>query len=359
MATAPVRGRAIAESPAVAVTLGRGHVASRPPRGPSQQRQICCNVTSPSQHRCIAVQTGNRFQQWPARRNRGHERVETLALRPGLSLVLSRYDAGVERHFHYAEPQDMVGIGFHLKGGSRFSVEKSRFETQPFEAWAGTAPRGAESKFRLPEHGFQTVVLRFTPAGLQDLLPRQGPDTRGLREMARFASERVSFDRLAPLDRGTGQYLEAMFDTPYSGAARTLFLESCALGLLANQIDKATQREAPAAAGVSPTLRRRLATARDYLDTHFTNPPTIRALARIAGTNEFSLKRGFRAVFGVTVFGYVRQRRMESAMALLRAGRSVSETAQLAGYACPRSFALAFRRHFGALPSAVSRRVPI
>ncbi|MEO1081321.1 MAG: AraC family transcriptional regulator [Pseudomonadota bacterium] len=301
---------------------------------------------------------GNRSQLWPARHTRGNERVETLPLRPGLSLVLSRYDAGEERRFRYVEPEDMFGIGFHLKGGSRFSVEGSRFETQPFDTWVGTAPRGAESKFRLPEHGFQTVALRFAPAALQDLLPQHGSDTHSLREMARFASERVVFDRLAQLDHGTCQYLEAMFATPYTGSARTLFLESCALGLLANQLDKVMQREQPAAADVSATLKQRLATARDYLDAHFTDPPTIRALARIAGTNEFSLKRGFRVVFGITIFGYVRQRRMEVAMEQLRAGQSVSDTAQTAGYACPRSFALAFRRHFGALPSAVSRRLP-
>lgn len=301
---------------------------------------------------------GSRVQQWPARHTRGREWVETLPLRPGLSLILSRYEAGEVRNFRHVEPDDMFGIGFHLKGGSRFSVEDSCFETQPFEAWAGTAPRGAESTFRLPEHGFRTVVLRFAPAALQDLLPWQGPDTRGLREMARFASERVVFERQAPVDRWTCQYLEAMFDTQYTGAARTLFLESGALGLLANQLDKASQREAPTNANVSATLRRRLVTAKDYLDAHFADPPTIRALARIAGTNEFSLKRGFRLVFGVTVFGYVRQRRMEVAMARLRAGRSVLDTAEAAGYACPRSFALAFRRHFGTLPSAVSRHLP-
>jgi AraC family transcriptional regulator, transcriptional activator of the genes for pyochelin and ferripyochelin receptors len=51
----------------------------------------------------------------------------------------------------------------------------------------------------------------------------------------------------------------------------------------------------------------------------------------------------------------VRQRRMERAAAQLHAGSSVSRAASAAGYACPRCFADAFRRHFGTVPSAMTR----
>lgn len=285
------------------------------------------------------------------------ERIETLVLRAGMSLVLSRFEPGTARQFHYAEPDDMVGIGFHLKGGSHFDVERNRFETQPLEAWAGAAPRGAVSCFTLPEHGFRTVSLRFSPEIFRDFLPPQRRNAFPLADIAARAAECVTFTRLSWLDGAASQLVQSMFSTPYIGAARTLFLESCALGLLAAQIDAGEPCEKRAGTVSNRVLRKKILMAREYLDAHFVEPPTIGALARIAGTNEFSLKRGFKEAFGVTVFTYVRQRRMELAMAELQAGRSVGDAARATGYECTRSFANAFRRCFGTLPSAIRAKL--
>ena len=71
--------------------------------------------------------------------------------------------------------------------------------------------------------------------------------------------------------------------------------------------------------------------------------------------NDFKLKRAFKNAFGTTIFGYVRQRRMERAAGDLHAGLPVAQAAAQAGYECPRCFSAAFRRHFGMLPSEVMR----
>ncbi|MEO1369930.1 MAG: AraC family transcriptional regulator, partial [Acidobacteriota bacterium] len=277
-----------------------------------------------------------------------------------MSLVLSQIETGDRSEFRHVEAEDMVGLGFHLEGGSRFEVgDACRFETRPLDVWAGTAPRGAASSFSLPEHGFKTVSLRLTPASLRELLQRDGGETVGtgpLSELARRAGDDVAFARLGSLDAATSQLVESMFSTSYFGAARTLFLESCALGLLAHHLDASSRPAAAAADELDPDLMKKLLAAREHLDAHFTDPPTIRELARLVATNEFALKRGFKRAFGHTIFGYIRQRRMQLAASELQCGRSVQEAAQEAGYACRRSFADAFRRHFGMLPSALLRR---
>ncbi|MEM6705209.1 MAG: AraC family transcriptional regulator [Acidobacteriota bacterium] len=316
------------------------------------------------------------MRDWSPHRTSEGERVETLVLRDQVTLVLSRFAGGCEREFRFEEPEDMLGIGFHLMGGSRFEFERSRFATKPLEVWAGTAPRGATSVFTLPRHGFETVSLRFSPEAIQDLLERHGPKHSVLTRMARSAQEEVRHARLGWLDPTACQLVEAMLSSPYTGAARRLFLESCAFGLLASQINASeapgtqtcgsqangsrtngAEASAPQAdPRLDGKLRRKMLAARDYLDGNLQDPPTIATLARIAGTNEFYLKRAFKEAFGMTVFGYVRRRRMQFAAAELHAGRSVQETARAAGYACPRSFAEAFRRHYGVLPSVVLRR---
>lgn len=293
----------------------------------------------------------NGFSRWPASGRWKRSSVETLNLHPGFKLILSRLDDGGQ--FEFEELDDVFGIGFHLRGGANFDMDGHTFETQALDVWAGTAPRGSASTFSLPTHGFHTVSLRFEPGAIRGLLDRHGYPAGGvLDEMARTAQSRVSTSRLSHLDPATAQLITAMFATPYTGAARTLFLESCALGLLASQID-ATARQSSSPRELADD--RLMEEARAWLDHHLDSPPSILELARIIGINDFKLKRGFKARFGTTIFGYVRQRRMERAAVHLHAGLSVTAAAESVGYACPRCFADAFRRHFGVLPSELTR----
>lgn len=279
--------------------------------------------------------------------------VETLSVRSGFDLVLSQVNEGT-CPFHFEEPDDVFGLGFHLKGGARFDMEGECFETRPLDVWAGAAPRGSSSTFTLPGEGFHTVSLRFAPDVIGDLLEQYGAQGGLLHEMARITDSQASVSHLAPLDASAAQLVRAMFTTPYIGAARTLFLESCALALLAAQIDAEAR---PNASSRDLAERRQMQQARTWIDEHLDDPPSIIALARIVGVNDFKLKRSFKAAYGTTVFGYVRQRRMERAAAHLHEGRSVTSSAEAAGYVCPRCFADAFRRHFGMLPSEVTRAV--
>ncbi|NJK61978.1 MAG: helix-turn-helix transcriptional regulator [Synechococcaceae cyanobacterium SM2_3_1] len=79
-------------------------------------------------------------------------------------------------------------------------------------------------------------------------------------------------------------------------------------------------------------------------------------LARQVGLNDFKLKRGFRAMLGTTVFGYLQTYRMEQVQYLLLDRRlSVAAIAQRVGYVNPSAFWAAFRRHFGTTPKALQR----
>jgi hypothetical protein len=75
------------------------------------------------------------------------------------------------------------------------------------------------------------------------------------------------------------------------------------------------------------------------------------------GLNQCSLKRGFKAVFGTSLYAYFQAERMRHAKDLLP-NNSVTETAVLLGYTNVSHFSSAFRRHFGVLPSAARRSTP-
>lgn len=282
--------------------------------------------------------------------------IESLSLRDGMTLMLSRFEAREVRRFHHVELQDVFAIGFHLRGDAQFTMGDATVATRPLDVWAGTGPRSSTSLFSLPEHGFCTVSLRFTPAAANEFIESHGADDTPLANVARISSEELIATRLVSLDTAGAQTVEAMLTAPYTGSARRLFLESGALALLAAQVEDHSRNSEQRAAVLRLPIRQRLMQARTILQQSLVEPPSIIALARIVGINEFDLKRGFKQLFGTTVFGYVRRCRMERAAVDLQAGLPVAQAAAAVGYQCPRCFADAFRRHHGVLPSEVTRR---
>jgi AraC family transcriptional regulator, transcriptional activator of the genes for pyochelin and ferripyochelin receptors len=65
----------------------------------------------------------------------------------------------------------------------------------------------------------------------------------------------------------------------------------------------------------------RIHEARKILLQRINHPPSLMALARSVGVNDNAWKRGFRRVFGTTVFGYLHVvYRLEQAQQLLANG---------------------------------------
>ena len=70
------------------------------------------------------------------------------------------------------------------------------------------------------------------------------------------------------------------------------------------------------------------------------------------------LQRQFRAVFGTTVFDYLREcRLLRARRALEHDGVTVGQAAMVAGYTSAANFATAYRRRFGMPPKLARARI--
>ena len=70
------------------------------------------------------------------------------------------------------------------------------------------------------------------------------------------------------------------------------------------------------------------------------------------GTNQQTLKKGFKELFGTTIWGYYNNLRMETAKDLLiNQEKSIAEVADNIGYKNPQHFTVAFKKKYGILPS--------
>lgn len=92
--------------------------------------------------------------------------------------------------------------------------------------------------------------------------------------------------------------------------------------------------------------------AHEYLAAHMGEHVTIGALARQFGTSQTQLKESFRLVYGMSVQGFICDRKMRAAAALLRdTDRKIADIAGEFGYANASKFSTAFQRVMGKTPA--------
>ncbi len=91
--------------------------------------------------------------------------------------------------------------------------------------------------------------------------------------------------------------------------------------------------------------------AKQILLENLADPPTIAALSRLVGLNEFKLKNGFKEIYGNTIYGYLNDYRMQHAILMLEQRKyTVNEVAFSIGYAKPSNFIASFKKKFGVTP---------
>ena len=141
---------------------------------------------------------------------------------------------------------------------------------------------------------------------------------------------------------------------PYEGPLQQLFLFSKCMELLVLQADLYAKEDVSVV--LSGKDEAKLLDAKEILASQTDNPPTIVELARQVALNEFKLKKGFKARFGTTLFGYVHFLRMDKAKRLLFDSQySIKEIAYQTGYSSPQYFSKAFKQEFGAAPNVVRK----
>ncbi|MFZ4058306.1 MAG: helix-turn-helix domain-containing protein [Ferruginibacter sp.] len=163
-----------------------------------------------------------------------------------------------------------------------------------------------------------------------------------------------SFSKTLPICGKTRMAIEALLNHNYSDTLENIFINAqtqilllysmdCMLGekeetftckFLANEAD-----------------REKITKAREVLLQHIGEPLTIKALSRKVAINECYLKKGFKEMFGTTIFDFYQSQRMEHAKYLLYdKGLSVTEVSSLLGYSSISHFSTAFKKHTGIKP---------
>ena len=198
------------------------------------------------------------------------------------------------------------------------------------------------------------VSFLFSPMHLtQFVKPRKG-NTILTDDILNF-KHRSSFSKILPLCGKTRMVLEAVLNHTYTDTLENIYINAQTQMLLLYTLDCMLGEKEIDVVNckflANEADREKISKAREILVQHIGEPITIKELSRKVAINECYLKKGFKEMFGSTIFDFYQSQRMEHAKYLLyEKGLSVTEVSMLLGYSSISHFSTAFKKHTGLKP---------
>ena len=249
-------------------------------------------------------------------------------------------------HYQKTEPaENYLELKFCFSGNAYCKKKDTECDNCQFNA-TKTCPERAET--------VDIVSFRFSPAQLSQFVkPRKGEAllTDDILHFKHFSS----FSKILPLCGKTRMVLESVLNHTFTGSFENIYVNAQTQMLLLYSLDCMLGEKEIDVVNckflANEADRDKIIKAREILIQHIGEPITIRELSRKVAINECYLKKGFKELFGTTVFDFYQSQRMEHAKYLLyEKGLSVTEVSMLLGYSSISHFSTAFKKHTGLKP---------
>ncbi|PIE70948.1 MAG: hypothetical protein CSA22_06000 [Deltaproteobacteria bacterium] len=303
--------------------------------------------------------------------------VQQIHVKPGLSLSLVDVNPMEPLNLDFETHHVPLEFSFHLSGHVTYSITheqgKNNFKGQPGLNVVSAFPhaRGTmEIRGVIGEHTNKGLMdkdpvrmlavhiePRFFRQYLTDHAQLQFPEFEAMIQSGEFSY----YFNPSPMSASMSVVAGQLFWCPYRGLARQWFYESKTLELMVLQFSQLSDAFAQTATQkdiLNGLEVEQIQTARNLLCKDLENPPSLFQLAKVVGLTHTKLNKGFKALYGTTVFGYLRQHRLEQSRLMLEAAQmSISEIAYATGFSSPSHFAKAFLAYFGVQPSSYLKEV--
>ncbi len=238
-------------------------------------------------------------------------------------------------HFSYTRPRIPLGTGFS-------TINFPEYEPALYIDVRANIP--VQTFFVCME---PAVFTRLTGTSSSELVDSLDCLDRGLNKQSVLGRvKNIDFAQKTCGHQAMAAFMENFVDT--------LFLEAKALEFVSLQL-----KQLAVLTGKAPRQERienraeKIGFACEILQKEMATPPRVLDLARRVGLNHNHLTQGFKEMFGLSPFEYLRVIRLETARELISSHEcSVSEAAYNVGYASLSHFTKTFRKEFGINPKA-------
>lgn len=277
--------------------------------------------------------------------------VELITCTPGMSVGLSHGDliAG----FEDVETGDgLLKFHFQAQGSACYSVAGASdvIVEGPMSVLCYHG-RGVPKRSKIAAGPCFAVTVLCDPSALTERLGIAREEWPPALRSCQTDADSTWFAEAGKLTPEMLVSVRSLQKMTFRGLTRRAYVEARAIELLCDLWEQVVHSTPVPLSLIDDRILAKVENTRLHIDRNYAEPLAMRALARNAGTNETKLSQAFRTVFGMTVFEYVRNRRMEEARRLLRrCEMSVTEIAFEVGYEHSCNFSVAYKRHFGVTP---------
>ena len=251
-----------------------------------------------------------------------------------------RSDGGTRPEFHYHE---FCKILLLISGSGWYTVEGQRYAVRSGDIVLVPSQRVHRPEFE-PGTAYERIVLYISPDFLEQVSTADcdlGACFRGGHVLRTGEPERKRLFSLA-------EALERALDGEDYG--RALLCHAALLQLLVGIGRELRRSDAPRPGPAAPG-NERVADIVRYLDRHLTEDICIEELAERFYLSKYHMMRLFRRETGTTIHGYLTDRRLMLARALMKKGMSATDACFRSGFRSYCSFTRAYGKRFGSTPT--------
>ncbi|SDF32082.1 AraC-type DNA-binding protein [Dyadobacter soli] len=276
---------------------------------------------------------------------------------PHLHLMNLHWTSREDVVLYDSTPVDTININFHMAGrlDTKFEGLSHDLNMRPGKHNLVFSPEGADTNRVAANDSLEMFHISLDKAFFANLI---GCDDHWSERIHKNLLHNRPFSGITGTADTTPlmhSLIREVKQCRQMGAMRNLMIQSRVLELLALQIEQFRGPER--VEGISAADTDKLYQLKYFLDTHFLEEFSLAELSRVCLLNEFKVKKGFKELFGNTVFGYLRQLRMGYAeRLLLDASCSVEEVSDLLGYEHAQHFSIAFKKYRGINPSMIRNK---
>jgi AraC-like DNA-binding protein len=285
--------------------------------------------------------------------------MQRYKLRQGLEVVLESIHlcSSLVQEIEYGSDFPAIAISFCLAGQTQIKINSL---DQSFNLGCGQGILSVPGSYcgvmtiaytSEQRHAFITFYIE--PKTLYNLIGDRFAQLPNYLQQMITGEDPAPYFQPCAMNAAMWMAAEQVWSCPYQMLTRQLYLEAKAIELIALYFQECTT-EMKSVSKYS-ALRSgdidRIYQAKNILIQQIDNPPSLIELAKQVRLNDYKLKLGFRQVFGKTVFGYLRDYRMQQAKQLLdQDTMTIAEVAYAVGFANRGRFAAAFKQAYGINP---------
>ena len=276
----------------------------------------------------------------------------------GIKILYSETDLDKPTELDWKGDEELVTMHFNLQGRTSIKQDgmSDSFELNgnQHNLFYGT---NAEGKMKFDELRTKSFMIQFEKNSFLTISKDGNESLKRFTDKIASGTPAAFSNANLNINLSLQTCIHSILNCDYSNGLKKLFLLSKTIELLVLQAESFDKFQNSKSEYIRHDHdKERIVFARDYLVKNIESPPTLVELAKIAGINEYKLKRGFKEMFQQTAFSYLSDLRLDLAKKHLSEGKKqATEIAFELGYCSLQHFSKAFKKKFGIAPSRAER----